>query len=128
MNEQNDVTTDEAVAVYLSGRGIFHGLLSEMRELCKKKADATLSKSKVSILNRIMVDLRGILQSQPEGKYLDLLDDEDLPQNSDAVLVMVQYETALHAFYRRYHFSVGGHEIWRTEKQLEEWKEEEDLF
>jgi len=91
------------VAEFSASSGVFGGLMKEMRELSKKKPDATLSVNKVKILNRILADIRILLKDEPQGKYLDLLDDDELPQNSDAVLVMVQHERALAAFEARYY-------------------------
>lgn len=96
------VTTTEKVEKYRAAREVFSGLLSEMRELSKKKSEATLSKGKVKILNRVLEDLKEVLEDEAEAKYIDILDEDDLPQNSDAVLVMVQYEKALKAFSIRY--------------------------
>ena len=128
MRKYDHVTTDESVAICESSGGVFEGILSEMRELSKKKPDATLNKNKVEIINRILRDLGSILGQEPEGKYLDLLDDDDLPQNSDAVLVMVQYETALSAFGRRYRGSIGGHRGWITKERISEYSSIEDEF
>ena len=96
--------------------------MKEMRELSKKKPDATLSVNKVVILNRILTDIKALLQDEPQGKYLDLLDDEQLPQNSDAVLVMVQHERALAAFKERYYvyLAVRGEHGWVTEHVVDE--------
>lgn len=118
MSRIEHATTDEKVAAYQCCQAIFTGLIKEMRELSKKKADATLSNGKVKIINRALEDLRAILADEPESKYLDLLDDEDLPHNSDAVLVMVQYESALNAFRRRYFRSYIpdlGEDVWMTQ-------------
>lgn len=101
MKFQN-ITNDEDVAIYRASNKIFEGLLQEIRELSKKKPDATMSEGKVKIINRVLVDLKSFLEKEPEGKYLDLLSDEALPQVSDAVLIMVQYETALNGFLMRY--------------------------
>jgi len=111
-------TSTEKVEGYRASRGIFSGLMSEMRELSKKKSDATLSKGKVKILNRVLEDLKEVLADEPEAKYLDILDDDDLPQNSDAVLVMVQYEDALKAFRSRYraYDQLEFKSYWVTEK------------
>jgi hypothetical protein len=118
-------TTQNAVDLYEASVQIFGGLIGEIRELSKKKPDATLNKGKVRIINRVLVDLQIVLDSEPEKKFLDLLDDEDLPQTSDAVLVMVQYESALAEFPKRYFLSFktgansyGGSEykkFWVTE-------------
>lgn len=97
------LTTVEDVATYEATNDIFKGLITEIRELSKKKPEATLSKGKVKLVNRVLVDLKSILENEPEGKFIDLLEDEELPQNSDAVLVMVQYETALLAYFKRYY-------------------------
>jgi hypothetical protein len=105
-------TTKESVDLYNAAKEIFAGLIKEVRELSKKKPDATLSKGKVRIINRALVDLQIVLSSEPEKKFLDLLDDEELPQTSDAVLVMVQYESALEKFPQRYflRFETGTNE------------------
>ena len=112
------ITTDDTVAAYDASRDVFAGLMTEMRELSKKKPDATLSKSKVKLLNRVLNDIHTILKTEPEGKYLDLLDDEELPQNSDAVLVMVQFERALRGFEKRYKQNYHGQFYWITEEKI----------
>jgi len=102
MTDFHDVTNDESVAIYEASVEIFAGLIREIRELSKKKPDAIMSAGKVKLINRVLTDLKSVLQAEPEGKYLDILSDEDLPQFSDAVLVMVQYETTLLKFSKRY--------------------------
>ncbi|KQT01564.1 hypothetical protein ASG42_26465 [Rhizobium sp. Leaf391] len=106
MKDFQNVTTADRVSIYLATKDIFKGLLSEVRELSKKKPDAVMSKGKVSIINRVLEDLKQILVDEPEAKFLDLLSDHELPQTSDAVLVMVQYETALAEFPNRYRRSL----------------------
>lgn len=121
MSQYDELTTAAKVLAYQASSQVFEGLLKEMRELSKKKADATLSKGKVKILNRVLDDVRAVLADEPEAKYLDPLDDQELPQNSDAVLVMVQYESALQAFNGRYYksyLSEFGHDVWLTEERM----------
>lgn len=116
------VTTEEAVATYQATHNIFAGLIKEVRVLSSKKPDASLSKGKVKIINRALTDLRKVLEREPEYKFLDLLDDDDLPQTSDAVLIMVQYESALEAFRKRYTRLVKNNlknhyrDVWVTDK------------
>lgn len=102
-------TTDAKVEAYRASIEVFRGLLSEIRELSKKKPDASMSAMKVRLVNRVLKPLRDALSDEPEGKFLDLLDDEALPQVSDAVLVMVQFERAAHSYQNRYHnFDLAG--------------------
>jgi len=96
------VTTDAVVSTYISASSIFNGLLKEVRELSRKKPEATMSTGKVKLVNRVLADLLGFLKDEPEGKYLEELDDQTLPQMSDALLVMVQFDTALNRFKGRY--------------------------
>ncbi len=88
-----------------------------------------MSTSKVGIINRVLTDLKVILNEEPEGKYLDILDNDNLPQMSDAVLIMVQYETALSSFKKRYYQSYGhGYAkewTWITTEFVKEYLSEE---
>lgn len=124
-----DVTTDAVVETYQASTPIFEGLLKEIRELSKKKPDATMSPGKVKIINRVLNDLLQILKSEPAGKYLEALDDKSLPQVSDAVLTMVQFETALDSFESKYCRYMRGDRHWITEEFVADWNadsEEED--
>ncbi len=120
--EFEHVTTESAVETYESSAPIFRGLLVEVRELSKKKPEATMSSSKVKLINRVLSDLLTILKDEPAGKYLFELDEEALPQMSDAVLTMVQFDTALDSFRSRYYdrpYS-GGDYTWITSELLAE--------
>jgi uncharacterized membrane protein YheB (UPF0754 family) len=119
-DEYEHITTAKHVETYEASNDIFEGLLQEVRELSKKKPEATMSVGKVKIINRVLSDLLTFLKDEPEGKYLEELDDDTLPQFSDAVLIMVQFETALKKFAGRYHqyVSTFGESEWITEELL----------
>jgi hypothetical protein len=116
-----DVTTEAAVSTYQASAPIFEVLIKEMRELSRKKPDATMSAGKVKIINRVLNDLLQILKTEPAGKYLDALDDESLPQVSDAVLAMVQFGSALDSFESKYRRYIAGAHHWITEEFVAEW-------
>jgi hypothetical protein len=123
--EFEHVTTDAIVATYESVIGVFAALLHEVRELSKKKPDATMSSSKVKLINNVLDDLLTFLKPEPEGKYLERLEDADLPQVSDALLMMAQINAALDAFRKRYHQTVGAgykaKRYWITAELLAVW-------
>lgn len=131
MSDFEHVTTADVVKTYDSATGVFSALLREVRELSKKKPDATLSASKVKLINAVLNDLLTFLDSEPEGKYLHALEDDALPQVSDALMMMVQFDAALDAFKERYFQYVGGggyshgKHYWITEEQLAKWDEED---
>ena len=86
-------------------------MLSEFQELSKKKPDSALNKRKVEIVNRLLREIYGILDGEPTRVYLDLLDEDDLPQNSDVVLILSQAAAAMERFrnkYYRYDRSLSG--------------------
>ncbi len=127
MIDETKVTTEKSVEIYNATNDIFLGLLKEIRELSRKKPEAIMSAGKVSIINRVLEDLKIVLDKEPEGKFLDVLDDENLPQTSDAVLIMCQYETALKAFkskyYQRYKAGVyDSKQAWVTPEFLNEYE------
>ena len=103
MREGQSPTTAGAAATYGATINIFTGLFREVEDLAKKKPDAAMSKFKVAQINRLLNDVRGFLKNEPEAKYLDLLNDEALPQIADAVVVMAQYEGALMGFRERHY-------------------------
>ncbi|MBZ9806940.1 hypothetical protein [Mesorhizobium sp. ESP-6-2] len=122
------MTTQAIVDIYKASTPIFEGILSEVRELSRKKPEATMSASKVKLVNRVLVDLLVVLKSEPAGKYLDELDEDALPQMSDAVLNMVQFEKALDAFKGKYlqYFSDRSQNYWLTEELQEAWAQPDD--
>jgi len=133
MTDFRHVTTDAAVQTYESANGVFEALLQEVRELSRKKPDATLSTSKVKLINAVLSDLLKILESEPEGKYLQVLEDEALPQVSDALMMMVQFNAAMTAFQNRYRKYIrkgfsGGNHHWITAELLKAWEDEDREF
>jgi hypothetical protein len=77
-------------------------LQTELRDLAKKKPEATLSKAKVALINKVLADIKEPFQKESGGKYLELLDDQTLPQYSDAVLIIAQYAAVLTEFNQRH--------------------------
>jgi hypothetical protein len=119
-DDPTHVTTEAVVDTYTSASTIFGGLLKEVRELSRKRPDATMSAQKVKLINRVLIDLLGFLRDEPEGKYLEELDSDTLPQVSDALLVMVQFATALDKFKGRYqtYDSITRVHSWVTQESL----------
>jgi hypothetical protein len=43
------------------------------------------------------------VSNEPTTQFLELLDDEILPTNSDAVLVLAKFQAAMAHFYNKYY-------------------------
>ena len=107
-----DYTTQEKADAFDGVVEAFRHLNKELKALGMKKPTETLSESKVKFINRILKDIQVCMKDEPEERYLDLLDDAALPQYSDAILILSQYEGALSGFrgrYYRYVSSQNGH-------------------
>ena len=119
-----DYITREKAAIFDTANPIFNSLLKEYRKLSNKKPDATLSKVKVAQLNAVLTDMLSVFKDEPQIKYLSLVEDEDLPQYSDVVLLLAQFEAAANSLFLKY--KNGGHWYadWRFEFDVTD--EEED--
>ncbi len=84
----------------------------EMQDLSKKKPDGTLNATKVKIINRLLNDIKIVLADEPDSKYLDLLDDETLPQYSDVALILSQFSASIKMFREKYYGWDGVEHAW----------------
>lgn len=81
---------------------MLRSFLNEVRVLSKTKPNEPLNQMKIRMINRILVQLKDVLASDASVEYLDLLDEETLPQNSDAVLILGQYDAAMDQFKEKH--------------------------
>ena len=96
------ITTQDKVNTYESTAPLLESLYKEIQILSKKKPEGTLNQHKVKLINRLLSDIKTMLSNEAESKYLDLVNDEDLPQYSDVVIILSQYSAAMYKFNHRY--------------------------
>jgi hypothetical protein len=75
----------------------------EMGELSKKKQDGLVNSLKIRNLNRLLTELRKLLEKDPSQGFVELIDEETLPQNSDVVLLLSQWQAALSQYKKRHY-------------------------
>jgi len=100
-------TTKEKAQTHENMTPLLEAMYSEFKELSKKKPDAAVSKSKIKIVNRLLEKVTIVLSDEESIGYLDLLDEDDVPQVSDVTLILSQYVAAMKAFYQK-HFGYNG--------------------
>lgn len=94
---------------------LLKSILFEVKDLSKKKQDEPLNKLKVGMINKILSRIKTeVLNDDPSCEFLDRLDDETLPTNSDAVLIIAQYDAAMTQFHARHYGWDGRHHRWFT--------------
>lgn len=112
----SNVTTVEKADKFDVLMPLLFSMYGEFKELSKKKPDGALSKRKIIVVNRLLSDIHSILSDEPTSAYLDLVDETDVPQNSDVVLVLSQTVTAMNTFKSKYDCSTSKFKhIWSTE-------------
>lgn len=77
--------------------------LAEVKSLSNKKPDAPLNKLKVGLFNKKLEMIKQILTSEQTTEFLDILDVDSLPSNSDAVFIILQFKTAMDQFKSKYY-------------------------
>ena len=103
MSLKSWLPTERTIDLYKLHKKMLQTLAIEVRELSRKKQEGTLNLTKVKMLNRVLKPLKEeVLGEVPASIFLDLLDEAALPNNSDAVLIISQYETALNEFQEEY--------------------------
>lgn len=97
-----DVVTEGQVYDFQFLNPLLVAMYEEFQELSKKKPQDVLSKSKVNLVNRMLSPVLELLGKEPSRAFLNLLDEDDLPENSDVVLMLGQAIAAMKSFRVRY--------------------------
>jgi hypothetical protein len=87
-------------------------MYAEFKELSKKKPESAISKNKVLIANRLLVKIREVLATEDSIEFLDVLNEDDIPQVSDVTLIFSQYVAAMKAFKSKYYGWDGSENVW----------------
>ena len=110
--------TEAEVDTFRVLQPLINSALTEMREFAKKKQDGVVNGTKVQMLNRLFEDVRKVLAKEPSSRYLDSLNADELPQNSDVVLILGQYQAAMNNFAGRFYNDELGNRFWITQERL----------
>lgn len=102
--KDSPATTAIKVSLYETIDPLLGALYDEIQILSKKKPEATLNANKVKLINRLLEDMQEIMGDEPDSKYLDMLDDDSLPQYSDVVLILSQYSAAMKTFRKKFYY------------------------
>lgn len=94
---------------------ILDSVFNEIKELSKKKQDGALNELKVKMTNRVLNKVKSVLNDDPTVEFLDLLDEEVFPTNSDAVLIISQFKAAMQQFKDKHYGWTGMEHAWSTE-------------
>ena len=103
-NKIENLPTNQIVEKFEMLSPMIDALFIEIQNLSKKKQNDPLNELKVNMINKILEELKEILGNEPTIQFLDLLDDQTLPSNSDCVLILAKYRSALSQFESKYYY------------------------
>lgn len=118
-NELQHLPTKTEVSAFEMLEKLLESIYAEMKEFSKKKPDEMLNKFKVKNINRVLSQIKEIMKREPTDEFLDLLDEESLPSNSDSILIIGQFNAAMVQFrskYFRKYMSGVGSDLWSTKE------------
>ena len=105
-------TTEGKTQTYDTTMPLLEAMYIEFKELSKKKPDSAVSKSKIKITNRLLERVRTALEDSDSINFLDLLDEDDVPQVSDVTLILSQYVASMKEFRHRHYGYFEGEYQW----------------
>ena len=91
MSSDKSYTTKEKARTHDTMTPLLQAMYAEFKELSKKKPDSAVSKSKIKIVNRLLERVKTVLSDEESIEFLDMLDEDDVPQASDVTLILSQY-------------------------------------
>jgi len=100
--KDNWLPTGKNIEDYSLLKDMLYAQRQEFDILSKKKSEGQLNKMKIRMVNRVLEPLNELLKNESSHKFLDILNEDDMPTNSDVVLIISQYEKALLNFKNRY--------------------------
>lgn len=118
-SEEQYLPSQAEVSRYEMLEKLLSSIYIEMKEFSKKKPEELLNKFKVTNVNRVLIQIKDIMKNEPTNEFLDLLDEEALPSNSDSILIIGQFQAAMNQFrskYYRNYSSVYGDKVWSTKE------------
>lgn len=104
MTEENAwLPTEKNIEDYKLLKDMLHSQKKEFDLLSKKKSDGQLNPMKIKMANRVLEPLKELFKHEESHKFLDTLNEDEMPTNSDVVLIISQYETAVNEFRSKYY-------------------------
>ena len=112
MTAEYSPTTKKQAEAWKVAMPLLRAMFSEIKELSKKKPDAPISPAKIRVINRLLTTCRQVLKGEASLGFLDLIEEDDVPQPSDVTLMLSQYEAAMERFQSQHHGWNGIDHTW----------------
>lgn len=111
MEKKITLPTNEFILKFEMFNGLIDSIYMEMKEFAKKKPDDPINKFKVGNINRVLIQLKDLLKDEPTSSFLDLLDEDSLPTNSDTIIIIGQFKASIETFRKK---NTNQYRRWKT--------------
>lgn len=115
MDKDKFYTTEQKAQTHDNMTPLLEAMYAEFKEISKKKPDSAVSKSKIKIVNRLLEKVRTVLSDEESIGFLDVLDEDEVPQASDVTLILSQYVASMNAFRAKHYGWDGSNHTWFIE-------------
>jgi hypothetical protein len=78
-------------------------LYLEIKDLSKKKPDGIVTPYKLRLVNKTLSDIKQLLPVDPALSHVDVFSEDDLPQYSDLILVLGQFQAVRARFKAKFY-------------------------
>jgi len=112
--EATPAISESDVDKYRMLYGLLSSLYGDVQDLARKKQDGHLSKIRIGMVNRLLIEIKSLIANEPTVTFLDTLDEDAIPQNADALIILGQYMAALRQFKLKYSTNTYGPTSWVT--------------
>lgn len=115
---KSTLPTDADISKFQMLEKLIASIYEEMKEFAKKKPDELLNKFKVKNINRVLSQIKEIMKLEPTDEFLDLLDEDTLPSNSDCIIIIGQYKAAIAQYKSQYYIYSEPQftKVWHTKE------------
>lgn len=98
---------------------LLEGLMSEVKALSQKKQDGALNSYKVKMINKILSRTKQLLENNPSSIFLELLDEDTMPTNSDALFMIVQFKSAMQQFKSKHYVQINNDDFMNQQVEFD---------
>lgn len=104
MQEKNRATTTPNKAESFDvTMPLLEAMYEEFKTLSRGKSSEAISKKKIEVVNRLLKDCHALLEDERSIRYLEILNEDDVPLASDVLLMLSQFRAAMNSFKGKYH-------------------------
>lgn len=111
MTKKSILPTKAEVKKFEMLNDLLDSCYDEIRQLSIKKPDEALNEFKINRINRVLGSVKDFLINQPTAEFLELLDKDNVPSNSDAILIIGQFTASMKHFHSEFKTAWGD---WNT--------------